>query len=169
MKNHAQEIFVCDFTVMHDLRFRPIYLLLVMHLATRQIKHFNLTRNPTDAWMAQQMRELSAWGEGPRFLMCDNDAVFGETFEENAAGVGMEIIHTPFYTPQANGHCERLVGSVKRECLDHMLIFHERQLRRVMKEYTPYYNAARPHQGIRQKIPAQFNDGATIVENVGKG
>jgi hypothetical protein len=65
LKNHAQEIFVCDFTVVHDFCFRPIYLLVVMHLATRQIKHFNLTRNPSDTWMAQQMREISAWGDGP--------------------------------------------------------------------------------------------------------
>lgn len=65
LQTHAEAIFVCDFTVVHDFCFRPIYLLVVMHLATRQIKHFNLTRNPTDAWMTQQMREISAWGEGP--------------------------------------------------------------------------------------------------------
>ncbi|GAB4578274.1 MAG: integrase core domain-containing protein [Anaerolineales bacterium] len=169
LKNHAEDIFVCDFTVVHDLCFRPISLLIVMHLATRQIKHFNLTRNPSDAWMAQQMREINAWDKGPRFLICDNDAVFGDTFEETAKRMGTEVVHTPFYTPQANGHCERFVGSVRHECLDHMLIFHERQLRRVMKEYTQYYNTARPHQGLRQKIPIQFKDGATIVQNVGKG
>ncbi len=139
LRNHAQEIFVCDFTVGQDLCFRPIYLLVVMHLATRQIKHFNLTRNPTDPWMAQQMREISAWGEGPRFLICDNDAIFNQAFEQAALGAGTEIIHTPFYTPQANGHCERLVGSIKHECFDQMLIFHTQQARRVMKEYTSYY------------------------------
>jgi len=163
LKNHAQEIFVCDFTVVHDIFFRPIYLLVVMHLATRQIKHFNLTRNPSDTWMVQQIREISAWGEGPRFLVCDNDAVFGDTFDETPKRMGTEVVHTPFYTPQANGHCERLVGSVKRECLDHMLIFHERQLQCVMKEYTTYYNTARPHQGLRQKIPAKCKDDAVIV------
>lgn len=119
--------------------------------------------------MAQQMREISAWDEGPRFLICDNDAVFGDTFEETAKKMGTDVVHTPFYTPQANGHCERLVGSAKHECLDHMLIFHERQLRHVMKAYTTYYNVACLYQGLRQKIPAQFNDGAPIVENVGKG
>jgi putative transposase len=82
LQNHAQHIYVCDFTIGHDLLFRPIYLLVVMHLAIRQIKHFNLTRNPTGTWMAQQLREISAWGEGPRFLICDNDALFGDTFEE---------------------------------------------------------------------------------------
>jgi transposase InsO family protein len=169
LKSHAQEIFVCDFTVVHDLFFRPIYLLVVMHLATRQIKHFNLTRNPSDTWMAQQMREISAWSEGPLFLICDNDAVFGVGFEETAKRMGTEVVHTPFYTPQANGHCERLVGSVKRECLDYMLIFHERQLRRVMKEYTTYDNTARPHQGVRQKIPAKLSDEAIIVESPLKG
>jgi putative transposase len=158
LKNHAQDIFVCDSTVVHDLCFRPIYLLVVMHLATRQIKHFNLTRNPTDTWIAQQMREISAWGEGPRFLICDNDAIFSQAFKKAALGVGTEMIHTPFYTPLANGHCERLVGSIKHECFDHMLIFHPQQARRVMKEYPSYYNTARLHQGIRQKIPAKFKD-----------
>lgn len=103
--------------------------------------------------MAQQMREISAWGDGPRFLICDNDAMFGEVFEETAIKIGTEVVYTPFYARQANGHCERLVGSVRHECFDHMLIFQERQLRRVMKEYTQYYNTARPHQGLRQKIP----------------
>jgi putative transposase len=154
LQTHAEAVFVCDFIVAHELFFRPIYLLVVMHLATRQIKHFKLTRNPTDAWMAQQLREISAWGEGPQFLICDHEALFGATFEGIAAGVGTEIIPTPFFTPQATGYCERLVGSVKREGLDHMLIFHEKQLRNVMKEYTAYYNTARPHQGMRQKIPA---------------
>jgi putative transposase len=97
-------------------------------------------------------------------LICDNDAVFGEVFEETAMRMGTEVVHTPFYTPQANGHCERLVGSVRRECLDHMLIFHEWQLRRVLKEYATYYNPVRQHQGIRQKIPAKFNGNALSVE-----
>lgn len=143
--------------------YRPIYL-FVMHLATRQIVHFNVTRNPTGTWTAQQMREISPWGEGPRFLICDNDALFGETFEEAAAGAGTEIIHTPLYTPQANGQCERLIKSIKHECLDHMLIFHEQQLRRVMKEYTAYYHAQRPHQGIGQRVPIHFYEGAVVAE-----
>ena len=169
LQTHAEAIFVCDFTVVYDICFRPIYLLVVMHLATRQTKHIKLTRNPTDAWMAQQRREISAWGEGPQFLICDNEAIYSQAFEKAALGVGTEMLHTPFYTPQANGHCERLMGSIKHEGFDHMLIFHTQQARRVMKAYTRYYNTARPHQGIRQKIPVQSNDGATIVKDVGKG
>ncbi len=99
LQNHAHDIFVSDFTVVHDFFFRPIYLFVVMHLATRQIMHFNFTRNPTGSWMAQQMREISPWKEGPRFLICDNDALFGDAFEEVAASVGTEIVHTPLVYP----------------------------------------------------------------------
>jgi putative transposase len=161
---HAQHIYVCDFTIGHDLPFHPIELLVVMHLATRQIKHLKLTRHPTGTWMAQQLRAISAWGEGPRCLVCDHEAIFDQAFEEIAAGVGTEIIHTPLYTPQATGHCERLMGRIKRECLGSLLILHESQLRRVMKEYAAYYNTARPPQGLGQKIPAEFYEGATIFE-----
>ena len=92
------------------------------------------------------MREISPWGRAPKYLICDNDNIFGQSFFDTAEGMGTEIIQTPFYTPQANGHCERLIGSIKRECVDHMLILNEKQLRRVMKEYSAYYNAERPHQ-----------------------
>jgi putative transposase len=164
LQTHDEASFVCDFPVVHELVFRPIYLLVGMHLATRQIKPFKLTSNPRDAWMAQQMRAITVWGEGPQFLICDHEALFGESFEESAIRIGTEVVHTPFYTPQANGHGARLVGSVKRECLGSLLIFHERQLQRVMKDYTTYYNATRPHPGIRQKVPAQYYDGAILVE-----
>jgi transposase InsO family protein len=110
------------------------------------------------------MREFSPWGAGPRFLICDNDAIFGKAFEEAAAGGGTEIIHTPLYTPQANGHCERLIKSLKSECLDHMLIFHEQQLQREIKEYTEYYNAERPHQGIEQRVPTHFHKGTVVAK-----
>jgi hypothetical protein len=88
--------------------------------------------------------------------------------EEIAAGVGTEIIYMPFYTPPANGHCERLMGSIKHECFDHMFSFHEQQVRRVMKDYTAFCNTARPHQGMRQRIPAKFIDGSAVVEKGGR-
>ena len=97
-----------------------------------------------------------SWGEGPKYLICDNASVFGEAFAR--AGAGTEVIHIPPHTPQANGYCERLMGSIKHECLAHMLIFHEQQLRRVMKKYATYYETARPHQGIDQQMPAYFDE-----------
>jgi len=143
--------------------FRQIHLFVVMHQATRQIVHFNITRNPTRDWTAQQMREISPWNKGPKYLICDNDNKFGQTFFNTAEGIGIEVIQTPFYTPQANGHCERLIGSIKRECIDHMLILNEKQLRRVMREYSVYYNANRPHQGINQQVPDTFSESSELA------
>ena len=104
-------------------------------------------------WVAQQIREATPFGAGPRFLICDNDDKYGLRFEHAAKGAGIEIIHTPLYAPKANAICERFIGSVRRECLDFILILSDRHLRRVMKEYLTFFNRARPHQGINQQIP----------------
>jgi len=92
-----------------------------------------------------------------------SDALFGEAFEKAAAGAYRDYSHAAL-PPQANGHFERLIKSLKNDCLDHMLIFHEQQLRGVMKKYTAYYNRQRPHQGIEQRIPNHFRDGAFVAE-----
>ncbi|MBX7237696.1 MAG: transposase, partial [Caldilineales bacterium] len=107
----------------------------------------------TDVWVAQQLREATPWGEHPRFLIRDNDSKFGPHFEA-VAGSGIEVIRTPFQTPDANSHVERCLESLRRECLDHMLILNERHLSKVVREYANYFNHARPHQGIGQCIPA---------------
>ena len=88
LQNHAQDIYVCDFTVVQDIFFRSLHLFVVMHLATRQIVHFNVIRNPTEAWTAQKMREISPWGERPKYLICDNASVFGEAFARAGADGG---------------------------------------------------------------------------------
>jgi hypothetical protein len=99
LQTHAEAIYVCDFTVVHDICFCPIYPLVVMHLATRQIKHFNLTRSPTDARTAQQMREISAWGEGPRFLICSRMEEILKRLPENPSKIKRG--HLDFYMDAA--------------------------------------------------------------------
>ncbi len=103
--------------------------------------------------MAQQIREATAFGVGPRFLICDNDDKYGVRFERAVAGVHTELLHTPFQAPKANSLCERFLGTVRRECLDHVLIFSEGHARRVAGEYVTFFNHSRPHQGIDQRIP----------------
>ena len=110
--------------------------------------HVGVTRHPTDAWMAQQLREATPFGEHPKYLIRDNDAKFGSQFARVAADAGIEILKTPFHAPKANAICERFLGSVRRECLDHFLILGERHLQRVLQEYVAYFNLDRPHQGI---------------------
>jgi putative transposase len=115
--------------------------------------YFSVTRNPTDSWLAQQLREATPFGDGPRYLIRDNDNKYGASFTRVAAGTGIEVLRTPFGAPKANAICERFLGSMRRECLDHFLILSERHLYRVMREYQWYFNHARPHQGIGQRIP----------------
>lgn len=116
-----------------------------------------VTTSPTDEWTAQQVREATPWGESPKYILHDRDSKYGPHFSAVASGSGIKELRTPYRTPQANGVCERFMGSLCRECLDHMLILQGRQLKRVASEYTNYFNQARPHQGIRQQIPIFYD------------
>jgi transposase InsO family protein len=112
-----------------------------------------MTRHPTDIWITQQLREATPYSQTPGFLIRDNDCKFASEFTSVAKASEIEVSRTPYRAPRANATCERFLGSVRRECLDHLLIVSERQLYRVIKEYVGFFNAARPHQGIGPKIP----------------
>jgi putative transposase len=154
LRNHAAEIWACDFLPVTDLFFRPLFAFFIIELQSRKIIHVNVTRAPSDAWVAQQLREATPYGHTPKYLIRDNDRKYGPQFGRVASISGIKILRTPYRTPQANAVCERFLGSVRRECLDHFLILQEKQLHRLLKAYVSYYNQARPHQGIGQRIPA---------------
>ena len=153
LHTHAKEIWACDFLPITDLFFRSLFAFFIIELHSRTVIHVGVTRSPTDAWTAQQLREATAYGVGPKYLIRDNDGKFGVGFARVAKTSRIEILTTPSYAPRANAICERFLGSVRRECLDHLLILHEKQLQRVLNAYVHYFNRARPHQGIRQQIP----------------
>ena len=155
LRNHASKIWACDFLQTYDLLFRSLFVFVIIELGSRRLVHFGVTRSPTDAWLAQQLREATPFAQGPRFLIRDNDRKYGKLFARVAAGTGIEVLRTPYEAPKANAICERFLGSVRRECLDYIIILSQRQLHRVMKEYQEYFNHARPHQGIKQRIPCQ--------------
>ncbi len=157
LKNHAGDIWACDFTTIHTLFFKPFYVFIIQELKSRKIMHFAVTANPTDIWTAQQLREATPWSTGPRYLIRDRDSKYGSAFSSTAASRGIQELKTPYRAPKANAVCERFMGSLKRECLDHMLILHQRQLHRVVKEYVNYHNQTRPHQGIQQRRPGKFD------------
>jgi putative transposase len=115
--------------------------------------HVGVTRSPTDAWVAQQLREATPYGQAPKYLIRDNDSKFGVTFDRVARTSGIKLLKTPYHAPRANAICERFLRSVRRECLDHLLILQEKQLQRVLNAYVANFNQARPHQGIAQQIP----------------
>jgi integrase-like protein len=107
-----------------------------------------------DEWVTQQIRDTTPFEEKPKHLICDNDKRYGPIFERVAQASGIEVIHTPYEAPRANSICERFVGRLRRECLDHTLVTDELQLLRVLKGYAAYFNTVRPHQGIVQRIPS---------------
>jgi transposase InsO family protein len=153
LRNHASDIWACDFLHTYDVFFRSVFLFVIIELGSRRVVHCGVTRNPTDQWVAQQLREATPHGQGPRFLIWDNDCKYGTSFARVATGTGIEVLRTPYRAPKANAICERFLGSLRRECLDHLLILSERHLHRAAKQYKEYFNYARPHQGIEQRIP----------------
>jgi putative transposase len=157
LKNQASGIWACDFTVVYDWLFRQWYIFVVMELKTRRIIHTGVTKYPTDKWTAQQLREATPWGQGPKYLIRDRDRKYATHFSAVADATGIKELKTPYRTPQANGVCERFMGSLRRECMDHILIHDDKHLRRMVTEYAAYFNQERPHQGIEQRIPDQYD------------
>jgi transposase InsO family protein len=153
LRNHAKDIWAVDFLQTYGLFFRAIFVFFIIELGSRRLIHFGVTRSPSDAWVAQQLREATPFGEGPRFLIRDNDDKYGDAFARVADGSDIAVLSTPYQAPKANAVCERFLGSVRRECLDYFLILNERHLYRTVKQYQAYFNHARPHQGIQQRIP----------------
>ena len=154
VKNHANDIWCCDFVQTYDLLFRPLFLFFLVNQGSRKVVHVAATRNPTQEWTAQQLRNATMEGLAPRFLIRDRDEKFGATFDRVAKGVGTRVIKTAVRAPNMNPVGERFVGSLRREALDHVLFLDDQHLENVARQYVRYFNTARPHQGIGQRIPA---------------
>jgi len=135
------------------LFFKTLHAFVIVHHGSRRVVHVGVTDHPTDEWISQQVRDATPFEEKPKFLICDNDKRYGHMFERVVRTSGIEVIHTPYEAPRANAICERFLGSLRRECLDHILVIGELQLIRVLKDYASYFNQARPYQGITQRIP----------------
>jgi len=117
------------------------------------VVHFNVTQHPTTEWTWRQLIEATPWGLEPQFLVRHRDSRFGRTFVEPARAVGIEVILTPFRAPKANAIAERLVGTLRRECLERVIVLNERHLRSVLSEYMEHYNGWRPHRSLALNAP----------------
>jgi putative transposase len=153
LRNHAHETWAGDFLQVTDLLFRPLFAFFLVELGSRRVVHVGVTRHPTDAWVTQQLREATPYGERPRFLIRDNDAKYGAGFARVAEASGITVVRTPVRAPRANAVAERFLRSVRQECLDHLLLLGEVHLRRVLSAYVAYFNEDRPHQGRGQRVP----------------
>jgi transposase InsO family protein len=137
-----------------DLPYRPLFAFFLVGLGSRRVAHVGVTRHPTDAWVAQRLREATPYGERSRYLVRDNDAKYGPRFAHLAAATGIAVVRMPVRAPRVNAIAERFLRSVRREYLEHLLLLGEAHLRRVLGAYVVHLNHDRPHKGLGQGMPA---------------
>ena len=153
LTNHADCLASIDFFVVPTATFHLLFGFIVLHHERRQIMHFGVTANPTMAWVAQQIREAFPWGTAPRYLIRDRDGAYGQSFRSTVTAMGVEEVVTAPRSPWQNPYVERLIGSVRRECLDHSIILNERHLRRILGSYLDYYHGSRTHLSLGKDTP----------------
>ena len=151
--NHASDIVSIDFFTVPTATFRLIYVFLVLDNARRKILHFNVTDSPTARWTGQQMVEAFPWDTAPKYLIRDRDGIYGFDFSRRVASMGIEQVLTSRRSPWQNPYVERVIGSIHRECLNHVIVFNAKHLRRVLHEYLDYYHRSRTHLGLAKDCP----------------
>ncbi len=155
LANHAHVIWAADLFVVQTLTFQTLYVFFLISHDRRRLLHFDVTAHPTAAWVWRQMIEATPWGQQPSYLIHDRDRVYGGNFATRLAGLGIESVRTPVQAPRANAIAERLVRSLRQECLDHILPLSEGHVRAVLAEFVSYYNQDRPHRSLRLETPVQ--------------
>ncbi len=153
LKNHAKDLVSADFFVVPTIAFRLLFVMVILGHERRRPIHFAVTPNPTAEWAAQQIIEAFPWDSAPRYLLRDRDGTYGAKFHETAAWIGIREVLTAPQSPWQNPFVERLIGSIRRECLDHVIIFNETGLRRALKDYFEYYERCRTHLSLDKDAP----------------
>ena len=153
LKQHAKDIWACDFLTVHTLTFQTLYVFFLIRHSTREIIYTRVTSNPTAFWTGQQVLQACWDHDQPRYLIRDNDKIYGDEFNRRVNSLNIEQIRIPFRCPKANSIAERFVGTLRREALDHMFVFNERHLQKVVDEFVVYYNQHRPHRSLNQRSP----------------
>jgi putative transposase len=148
LMNHAQDLIALDFFTVPTATFRVLFVLVMLTHSRRRLVHFNVTEHPTAEWTARQLLEACAEEEAPRYLIRDRDQVYGERFSRQAKTLDIgEVVIAP-RSPWQNAYAERVIGSIRRECLDHVVVIGERHLMRILSEYVDYYNRTRTHLSL---------------------
>lgn len=152
LTNHVEQIMAADFFVVPTATGRLLFVLVMLAHHRRRVVHVGVTAHPTTAWTAQQLREAFPWDDAPRYLIRDRDLAFAAVRATAQAMTITEVLTAP-HSPWQNGHVERFIGSVRRECLDHVIIFNAAGLRRVLKRYVEYYQRSRTHLALEKDAP----------------
>jgi transposase InsO family protein len=164
LENHAKEIIALDFFTVPTATFQILFVLIILSHDRRRILHVNVTTHPTAAWTARQLLEACGTDVEPRYLLRDRDAIYGKAFRRQVTALGIKEVTTAPRSPWQNPYAERLIGSIRRECLDHMIITSERHLKRILSSYVDYYHSARTHLSLEKDAPE-----GRVVQPIEKG
>jgi putative transposase len=162
VRNHARSVLTCDFFVSVTAGFKLLYVFVIMEVGSRRILHWNITEHPTADWTTQQFRMVVSGESSHRFVLHDHDSIYSEGVDRKLETMGLTVVKTPVRAPQANAFCERLIGTIRRECLDFVIPLSERHVRTVLSEWVPHYNRGRPHASLGPGIP-DAPDVASVV------
>jgi putative transposase len=163
VRNHARAVLACDFFVVVTATFRLVYVFVVLDVGTRRIMHWNTAEHPTAAWTAQQFRMIVPGDQAHRYVIHDRDSIYLEGVDRMLVAMGSTVLRTPVRAPQANAYCERLVGTIRRECLDFLIPLTESHLRTTMATWVTHYNRGRPHGSLGPGLPDPPPDGVVTA------
>ncbi len=153
LTNHRPQLWAADFFTVQTLTFKTLFVLFFIAHERRRIMHVAVTAQPTARWVWRQLLEATPWGTQPQHLIRDRDRAYGGEFIRRAQAIGIKTVLTSLMAPRANAIAERVVGTLRRECLDHLIIVNEQHLRSLLREYVSHYNQVRPHQSLEQRAP----------------
>ena len=153
LKNHARAIVACDFFVAVTVTFRLLYVFVVIEHGSRRLAHVNVTAHPTAAWTLQQLREVIGLDDAHRYLIHDRDTIFARHLDKSIKALGLTVLKSPPHCPKANAICERVIGTIRRECLDWLIPMSEGHLRATLKSWVKHYNCGRPHSSLGPGVP----------------
>jgi putative transposase len=154
LDTHVPDIAACDFFTVPTVTFRVLYVFVVLRHDRRRVVHFNITTNPYAKWTAQQVVNAFPYEESPRFLIRDRDGIYGHYFKKRVKDMGIEEVLIAPRSPWQNPYCERVIGSIRRECLDHVIVLNEGHLHRMLTDYFDYYHNSRPHLSLDRNSPS---------------
>jgi transposase InsO family protein len=153
LRNHAPDIAAMDLFVAPTIGFDLLYVFLIVRLDRRDLAWINVTTNPTAEWIARQLTEAFPWDEAPRYLIRDRDRIYGAVVTSRIRVMGIRDKPTAPASPWQNGFAERLIGSIRREWVDHFIVLDEAHLRRILRSYARYYNDIRTHRSLNKDAP----------------
>src|ERR1035437_7675569 len=154
LQNHAPDIAAVDLFVVPTIGFGLLYAFVIVRLGRRNLVWINVTTNPTAEWIARQLTEAFPWNEAPHYLIRDGDRIYGAVVTRRLRAMGIRDKPTAPASPWQNGFAERLIGSIRRECVDHIVVLGEAHLRRILRSYARYYNDIRTHRSVDKDAPA---------------